>query len=217
MAFNDNPGRVEYTATAGQSLYSFLYKIYDVTDIEVYINNALTTAYTVSIDGDNGGIVTLDSPLAGGEDVVILRNLPQSRSYNYENNGDLRASTLNEDQNYQTYLIMDNGGAFYKNTPGLSGISTTMPTPSAGTVLKWNSTGTGIENGDPSLGSSGGSGGQYLGAADIKAVSYLSQNTSENLILGSDVVSLNGFSIDSLTIADGGSLTISNGSVFKVL
>ena len=60
------------------------------------------------------------------------------------------------------------------------------------------------------------SGGQFLGDAPTKAVQYMSPTTSENLILG-EVNEENGFAIDSLTIANGGSLTISNGSVFKVL
>jgi hypothetical protein len=67
------------------------------------------------------------------------------------------------------------------------------------------------------LGGGSGGGGQLLGNNLVRGVQYMSQETGEELTLGIDTNPLNGFAVDSLTILDGGSLTISNGSVFKVI
>jgi hypothetical protein len=58
------------------------------------------------------------------------------------------------------------------------------------------------------------SGGQLLGKAPMKAVAYLAGTTSEVLVTPDGS---NNFSIDSLVIEDGGSLTVSNNSIYKVL
>jgi len=63
-------------------------------------------------------------------------------------------------------------------------------------------------------GAVGGGGGQYLGKAPIKSLGYLGYVSAEELILAPGS---NGYSIDSLTIESGGSLTIPNNSVYKVL
>lgn len=57
-------------------------------------------------------------------------------------------------------------------------------------------------------------GGQLLGNADERAVAYLANSTSEELVVKSGT---NAYAIDSITIEDGGSITIEDGSVFKIL
>ena len=62
MAFNTNPGRVEYIAAVGQSQFDFNFKIYADTDLVVYQTAsgqpgsetplALVTDYTVAITGE---------------------------------------------------------------------------------------------------------------------------------------------------------------------
>lgn len=63
----------------------------------------------------------------------------------------------------------------------------------------------------------GSGGGQLLGTSTVKAIQYMSQDTAETLTLGNIGVPLNGFAVESLTVLNGGSLTITDGSVFKVL
>lgn len=58
------------------------------------------------------------------------------------------------------------------------------------------------------------SGGQLLGRSPMKAVAYLARQTNENLVT---VDGSNNFSIEELEILDGGSLTVSDGCVYKVL
>lgn len=67
---------------------------------------------------------------------------------------------------------------------------------------------------------SGGGSGQMLGEGPIKAISYGAQDISEDIvigILGTESVPLNAMAIDSVTINDGGSITIEDGSVFKIV
>ena len=57
-------------------------------------------------------------------------------------------------------------------------------------------------------------GGQFLGTSVIKGIQYMSQTLAEPIIVPSG---LNAFSIDNLEILSGGSITVSNDAVYKVL
>lgn len=120
MAFNSNSGKQAFSATAAQTDFDFNFKIYDgETDIKVYLTPVgnepddtadiliFGTDYTVSINGDLGGTVTILAPATLNDVVVLLRDLPATREISYVTQGDLRAETINIDQNYQTYLIVD--------------------------------------------------------------------------------------------------------------
>ncbi|MDD2273938.1 MAG: hypothetical protein PHH29_16965 [Desulfuromonadaceae bacterium] len=57
-------------------------------------------------------------------------------------------------------------------------------------------------------------GGQFLGTTVIKGIQYMSQTLAEPIIVPSG---LNAFSIDNLEVLSGGSITVSNDAVYKVL
>jgi len=116
--FNPNPPVAKYTATAGQDTYPFIFRIYFDTDLLIYavpigadpeaaVPLVVNVDYTVTIDGDNGGVVTLTVPSTLNDEIVIYRDLDVTRYIEYQTSGDLLAEVLNEDQNYQTYLIAD--------------------------------------------------------------------------------------------------------------
>jgi len=118
MALNTNYGKVSYTITNTSKEYTFNFKIYEESDVRVYVrtqgeipnDNAdilQTNEYTVTIDGDNGGLIVLNDvpPLNGN--IVMLRDLPLDREFNYTPNGGIYSHALNEDQDYQTYLVQD--------------------------------------------------------------------------------------------------------------
>jgi len=63
-------------------------------------------------------------------------------------------------------------------------------------------------------GSAGPNGPQLLGESPIKAVQYMAQTTTEELMIPAFT---NAFAIDSLTLEDGASIEIRDGGVFKVL
>lgn len=57
-------------------------------------------------------------------------------------------------------------------------------------------------------------GGQLLGTTDEKAIGYLAQSTGEGLVVKAGT---NAFSIGSIEILEGGSITIEDDSTYKVL
>ena len=71
MSINTNLPPNEYTASALQTIFTFNFKIFNESDLVVYQTPSgntpddtadlltLSTDYTVTIDGDDGGTVTL--------------------------------------------------------------------------------------------------------------------------------------------------------------
>ena len=161
MAFNSNSGKQNFSATAAQTDFDFNFKIYEDTDVKVYLTPVgnepddaadiltLASEYTVSVDGDAGGTVTLLSGATLNDTIVVKRELPVTRTTSYVTQGDLRAETINIDQNYQTYLIIDTVvdlAAVLKLSDTDVGISTLLPAVVADAYLKWNAAGDAIEN-----------------------------------------------------------------------
>ena len=161
MSFNTNNLPAEYTASAGQTVFPFLFKIYKSSDLLVYktpygqlANDTtdllvLNTHYTVVISGDNGGTMTLLSGASSGDSVTIIRNLEVTRDTEYQSNGDLLATTLNEDQDYQTYLLGDLSSRLAKTlrfSDSSQGLDGALPTPAPDQYIRWNSTGTALIN-----------------------------------------------------------------------
>ncbi len=118
MAFNSNPPKQSYQATEGQTVFPFIFKIYADDNLAIYIQTGgeeisdsvpliLGVDYTASVDGDNGGVVTLNVGADAEDIITIYRALDITRLVDYQTSGDLLANTLNADQDYQTYLILD--------------------------------------------------------------------------------------------------------------
>lgn len=160
MAFNSLAGRTEYIASASQTVFPFLFKIFEETDLLVYQTPSgntpddtadlltLTTDYTVTINGDSGGEITLLTG-AGVNDVLVLkRSLPIDRDTEYQTSGDLLADTLNADQDYQTYLVLDgntNDSRYLKLPDTDTSMSPSLPSTQAGYGLFVNQAGTAYE------------------------------------------------------------------------
>ena len=161
MAFNSAPPRVEYTSTVGQTVFTFLFKVFNTSDIEMYQTLeggtpndvadllVLDIDYTVVIDGDNGGTVTLTTPTTSEDAITIVRVLPQVRDFDYQTGGDLNADTLDEDQNYQTYLIADQEAKESRSLTlpnSVQNVSTELPAPESLKIMRWKTTEDGLEN-----------------------------------------------------------------------
>jgi len=117
MTITSQDARDEYTATAGQTVFNYTFKIYADTDLDVYITPAgqeandsadLTTAYTVdpsTIGDPNGGFITLDSGANSGDLVTIVSSMPYDRTVDYQNSGDFLPDTVNGDNDRQVSQI----------------------------------------------------------------------------------------------------------------
>lgn len=161
MAFNPNEGRNEYKASASQTVFSFNFKIYASTDLVAYqvptgttpddTQNVLTeiTDYTVTIDGDNGGSITLVTGAPLDDNITLVRDLTIARQVEYQELGDFYADSINLDQDYQTYLTMDQASIANRHISipvSSQGVSTQLPDVSPDSYLVWNSAGDALVN-----------------------------------------------------------------------
>lgn len=101
--------RVVFTAS-GTGPYAFTFEILAQTDIEVYNNTtklSLTTNYTVTINANGTGSITLvATPTAGTITIVGARTI--ERTSDFTTGGDLFATTLNDELDSLTIFIQQN-------------------------------------------------------------------------------------------------------------
>ena len=104
IAINPVVRRVQFTGNTGLGPFAFTFNILQNTDIVVYKNRTLltlTTDYTVSIDANGTGSVTLTGSGSGtalvADDVfTLIGGRELSRTTDFVTAGDLLASSLNE-------------------------------------------------------------------------------------------------------------------------
>lgn len=160
--FNNNLGKQSYTATLGQTDFDFNFRIYQLSDLKIYKTLKDETPdddkdlvnpseYSVTNITELGGKVVFTSAVELDATIVILRELPVTRETDYRDGGDLPAETLDNDQDYQTYLIMD---LFVKlrssitipdSIPGVD-VDAGLPAPAPDGYLKWDATAKKLEN-----------------------------------------------------------------------
>jgi hypothetical protein len=114
---SDIKRRVVYSASAGIGPYSFVFEILDEGDIGVYLNSTLltlTTDYTVTINADGTGSITLvigtnvTEPPDSGDTVTIYGSKGIARSTDFVTGGDLFATSLNDEFDAQTIFAQQN-------------------------------------------------------------------------------------------------------------
>jgi len=97
---SDVTRRVVYSGSAGTGPYSFSFEILNQTDIAVYKNAALqtlTTNYTVTINSNGTGSITLVSAATGSDNITIVGDRGIQRTTDFVTGGDLFANTLNQE------------------------------------------------------------------------------------------------------------------------
>lgn len=157
MAVPSGSSRNVSIAAAGAYLFPYSFKVSNKSDLAVEVDGV---AKTVDVDfvasgigADAGGDITFTTPLTGGETVVRYRNMVYKRETDYQNLGDLRSSTLNNDQDDPVMMIqqlaesVDRAVKLPKSTTGDGQID--VLTPLAPLVV--NAAGDGIEVGDTTL------------------------------------------------------------------
>lgn len=100
MTITTNPVRNSYVSGAGQTIFNYTFKIFLSSDLDVTVNDVLTTSYVVdpnTIGDPSGGFITFNSPLSSGDEVVIVSGIPFNRTTDYQNNGDFRPEVVNAD------------------------------------------------------------------------------------------------------------------------
>ena len=102
--------RVVYAAS-GTGPYNFTFEILAAGDIAVYRDDTLltlTTNYTVTINSNGTGFVTLTATPTGATQIAIVGNRTISRTTDFVTGGDFFANTLNDELDQQTIFNQQN-------------------------------------------------------------------------------------------------------------
>lgn len=160
MTITVAPARNEYTANPGQTIFNYTFKIFENTDLNVYITPAgqeandstdITTSYTVDPSGigtEDGGFITLSSGASLGDLVTIVSNIPSSRTVDYQNNGDFRPEAVNNDFDRVVSIVKKIEDTSNRSLLLAQAQQDPKPLsleePKAGLILVWNDSGTGV-------------------------------------------------------------------------
>ncbi len=110
VPINNVTRRVVYAAS-GTGPYSFTFEILAAGDIAVYKDDALltlTTDYTVTINSNGTGSVTLTATPTGATQIAIVGNRTISRTTDFVTGGDFFANVLNDELDQQTIFNQQN-------------------------------------------------------------------------------------------------------------
>lgn len=102
--------RVVYAAS-GTGPYSFTFEILANTDIAVYRDDTLltlTTDYTVTINANGTGSITLVAAPTGATQIAIVGNRTIQRTTDFVTGGDFFANTVNDELDQQTIFNQQN-------------------------------------------------------------------------------------------------------------
>lgn len=100
--------RIVYTGSAGTGPYAFNFEVLAQTDIAVYKNDTeltLTTDYTVTVDSDGTGSVTLVTAAVAADRITIVGDRTIQRTTDFTTGGPLFAATLNDEFDSQTIFV----------------------------------------------------------------------------------------------------------------
>jgi chemotaxis protein histidine kinase CheA len=145
-----NVSRRVVLAASGTGPYSFNFEILAATDISVYRDDTLltlTTNYTVTINTNGTGFVTLTATPTGATQIAIVGDRTIQRTSDFTTGGDLFATTLNDELDSLTIFAQQNAEAVDRalKAPQTdpTSINMTMPRASvrAGKVLSFDSNG----------------------------------------------------------------------------
>lgn len=100
--------RAQYTGSTSTGPYQFSFIVFDEADLAVYKNATLltlTTNYTVSLNTDGTGSVTLLSAPLASDIITIVGAMALERTSNYRPGSALSASALNTDLNRVVVMV----------------------------------------------------------------------------------------------------------------
>ena len=156
------PSRNEYTATTAQTVFNYTFKIFAATDLNVFVtpdgqtaddSTDQTTAFSVTGAGsEDGGTITLVTPSTVGDLVTIVSDIPESRTTDYQFNGDFLPDTVNDDFDRVVSLVKQidekSNRSLISQESQQGSKPLTLPEPSSLDFLRWRSDLSGLENVD---------------------------------------------------------------------
>jgi hypothetical protein len=184
VPINNVTRRVVYAAS-GTGPYNFTFEILAAGDIAVYKDDALltlTTNYTVTINSNGTGFVTLTATPTGATQIAIVGNRTISRTTDFVTGGDFFANTLNDELDQQTIFNQQNaeglGRALQAPQTDPTSINMTLPRASlrANKALGFDA------NGNPAIADTLGTNRGNWAAATLYYVRDIVKDTTNNNI-----------------------------------
>jgi hypothetical protein len=146
--------RVVYTAS-GTGPYNFTFEILANTDIAVYRDDTLltlTTNYTVTINSNGTGSITLTAAPTGATQIAIVGNRTIQRTTDFVTGGDFFANTVNDEMDQQTIFAQQNAEALQRALIAPQTDPTTIDMTLPRASVRANKTLAFDANGDPTTG-----------------------------------------------------------------
>lgn len=148
------------TGNGVTTVFPYTFKIISDADIEVTVDDVVKTLnvdYTVSGAGvDAGGNVTMTGAPANATSVVRRRNMALVRSTDYQDQGELPATTLDNDIDATVLMVQQLDERLDRtfSLPASFSGDSTLPAPEPGYLIGWDATGENLTNIPASVGSS---------------------------------------------------------------
>lgn len=148
IRIGDVAPRIHYVADGVQTAFTFPFPIFADGDIEVRLDGLVQMAgYVVSGAGESdGGAIHFYEPPPAGRAVSLRRELVVERTTDFQENGVLRARTLNDELDYQVAALQEvkeGLGTALRLDPSEAGGATLLPLRAgrANKLLGFDSTG----------------------------------------------------------------------------
>jgi len=220
---NESTGRIQYTATSGQTVFVYDFVIFTEADL-VVIQEGTTltylTDYTITgVGNGTGGTVTLLVGTTVGDTVTIYRDTTIARSSQYNPDGRFDAAPLERDFDKITTILQElkrDSNRTVKLAADDPLDSLTLPTDRENKFLSFDANGSPIATvGSTSVGTPFGATGISLAAADTKATALSVLGIlADNQTFAGDLILNGSASFKGKTLfQDDGSRTISSGSI----
>jgi len=183
-AISNVPRRVVYAAS-GTGPYNFNFEIITATDVAVYRDDALltlTTNYTVTINSNGTGFITLTAVPTGATQISIVGSRAIQRTSDFVTGGDFFANTVNDELDSLTIFAQQNAEGVNRalQAPQTDPTSINMTLPRAalraGKALGFDA------NGNPAIADTLGTNRGNWGASTLYYVRDIVKDTTDNNI-----------------------------------
>ncbi len=137
--------RHEYTGDGTQTVFDFTFRVFDTSNLKVYLNGTeMTSGFTLN----ENNIEFITAPESGSQ-IIIVRTLNIQRQTDFQQSTIIKASDLNFDLDYLTACLQDMQEQL--NRVPIQPINHAadqmeLPIPESGKAIVWNEEENGLEN-----------------------------------------------------------------------